>query len=294
VITFIAFSIRRALQGFWRNGVMSLAATATMVLMLLLLSGFWVIQTGLTAGLEFVEQKVQVVAELKEPAAKFLVDDLTARVAAMPEVASVEYVSKDVAIARFRERQAQKGHEDLTQFLDTNPLPASLQITLRDPNNYGNVVEYLKTQSVVDKVDPVESYVNRLLTVTAILRTAGVVILGLVGLTVLFIIVNTIRLAVVARSAEIEIMRLVGASDAFVRWPFIFEGALVGAIGAAVTLLLFALAADPLSGVMTSFFEVLPLQMGGLMRDIVVLTVGAGLGLGSLGAWLSVRNYLAR
>jgi cell division transport system permease protein len=294
MITFIAFSLRRALQGFWRNGVMSLAATATMILMLLLLAGFWVIQTGLTAGLEFVEQKVQVVAELKEPVAKILVDDLTARVAAMPEVASVEFVSKDVAIARFREREAQKGHEDLTQFLDTNPLPASLQITLRDPNNYGNVVEYLKDQSVVAKVDPVESYVNRLLTVTTILRTAGVVILGLVGLTVLFIIINTIRLAVVARSAEIEIMRLVGASDAFVRWPFIFEGALVGAIGAAVTLVLFALAADPLSGVMTSFFEVLPLQMGGLMRDVVVLTVGAGLGLGSLGAWLSVRNYLAR
>jgi cell division transport system permease protein len=294
VITFIAFSLRRALQGFWRNGVMSVAATATMILMLLLLAGFWVIQTGLTAGLEFVEQKVQVVAELKEPAAKILVDDLTARVSAMPEVASVEYVSKDVAIARFRERQAQKGHEDLTQFLDTNPLPASIQITLRDPNNYGNVVDYLKGQSVVDKVDPVESYVNRLLTVTTILRTAGVVILGLVGLTVLFIIINTIRLAVVARSAEIEIMRLVGASDAFVRWPFIFEGALVGLIGAAVTLVLFALVADPLSGVMTSFFEVLPLQLGSLVRDVVVLTVGAGLGLGSLGAWLSVRNYLAR
>jgi cell division transport system permease protein len=294
VITFIAFSLRRALQGFWRNGVMSLAATATMTLMLLLLAGFWVIQTGLTAGLEFVEQKVQVVAELKEPVVTILVDDLSARVSAMPEVASVEYVSKDVAIARFRERQAQKGHEDLTQFLDTNPLPASLQITLRDPNNYGDVVNYLRKQPVVDKVDPVESYVNRLLTVTTILRTAGTVILGLVGLTVLFIIINTIRLAVVARAAEIEIMRLVGASDAFVRWPFIFEGALVGGIGAAVTLLLFALAADPLSGVMTSFFEVLPLQMGGLMREIVVLTVGAGLGLGSLGAWLSVRNYLAR
>lgn len=89
-------------------------------------------------------------------------------------------------------------------------------------------------------------------------------------------------------------MRLVGASDAFVRWPFIFEGALVGGIGAAVTLVLFALAADPLSGVMTSFFEVLPLQLGSLVRDVVVLTVGAGLGLGSLGAWLSVRSYLAR
>jgi len=294
MIPFIVFSLRRALQGFWRNGVMSLAATATMILMLLLLAGFWVIQTGLTAGLEFVEQKVQVVAELKEPVAPILVNDLQARVAAMPEVASVEFVSKEEAIARFREREKQKGHEDLTQFLDTNPLPASLQVTLKDPNVYGNVVEFLKNQSTVAKVDPVESYVNRLLTVTTILRTAGVVILGLVGLTVLFIIINTIRLAVVARSEEIEIMRLVGASDAFVRWPFIFEGALVGAIGAAVTLVLFALVADPLSGVMTSFFEVLPLQLGSLVRDVVLLTVGAGLGLGSLGAWLSVRSYLSR
>jgi cell division transport system permease protein len=294
VIAFIAFSLRRAWQGFWRNGVMSLAATATMILMLLLLAGFWVIQTGLTAGLEFVEQKVQVVAELKEPVAPILIDDLQARVAAMPEVASVEFVSKEEAIARFREREKQKGHEDLTQFLDTNPLPASLQVTLKDPNVYGNVVEFLRKQSTVEKVDPVESYVNRLLTVTTILRTAGLVILGLVGLTVLFIIINTIRLAVVARAEEIEIMRLVGASDAFVRWPFIFEGALVGAIGAAVTLVLFALVADPLSGVMTSFFEVLPLQLGSLVRDVVVLTVGAGLGLGSLGAWLSVRSYLSR
>jgi cell division transport system permease protein len=294
VIAFVAFSLRRAWQGFWRNGVMSIAATATMILMLLLLAGFWVIQTGLTAGLEFVEQKVQVVAELKEPVAPILVDDLQARVAAMPEVASVEFVSKEEAIARFREREKQKGHEDLTQFLDTNPLPASLQVTLKDPNVYGNVVEFLRKQSTVAKVDPVESYVNRLLTVTTILRTAGVVILGLVGLTVLFIIINTIRLAVVARSEEIEIMRLVGASDAFVRWPFIFEGALVGGIGAAVTLVLFALVAEPLSGVMTSFFEVLPLQLGSLVRDVVVLTVGAGLGLGSLGAWLSVRSYLSR
>ncbi|TMD32352.1 MAG: ABC transporter permease [Chloroflexi bacterium] len=294
MIGFVLFSLRRALQGFWRNGVMSLAATATMILMLLLLAGFWVIQTGLSAGLEFVEQKVQVVAELQDGVNPVAVEDLRSKVAAMPEVAGAEYVSKDEAIARFREREAQKGHEDLTKYLDTNPLPASIQVTLKDPNNYGSVVDFLRGQVIVAKVDPVESYVNRLLTVTTILRTAGLVILGLVGLTVLFIIINTIRLAVVARAEEIEIMRLVGASDAFVRWPFIFEGALVGAIGSAVTLVLFALVAEPLSGVMTNFFEVLPLQLGSLAHDVVLLTVAAGLGLGSLGAWLSVRSYLAR
>ena len=79
---------------------------------------------------------------------------------------------------------------------------------------------------------------------TDVLRTGGLVVLVLVGFVVLFIIVNTIRLAVVARREEIEIMRLVGASDAFIRWPFIFEGAFVGLLGAGVTLLVLALAAD--------------------------------------------------
>ena len=294
MIGFIAFSFRRAWQGLWRNGVMSVAATATMILMLLLLAGFWVIQTGLTAGLEFVEEKVQVVAELKDGTPPDQIEQVRLHVAALPEVAEVEYVSKEEALARFQQREAEKGHTDLTQYLDTNPLPASLQVRLKDPHVYGTVVDFLGSQPIVDRVQPVESYVDRLLTVTTILRTAGVVILALVGLTVLFIIINTIRLAVVARAEEIEIMRLVGASDAFVRWPFIFEGALVGLIGAVITLVLLALVANPLGGMMVEFFNVLPLQLGALARDLIVLVVGAGLGLGSLGAWLSVRSYLAR
>src|SRR5207342_2451049 len=87
VISFVAFSLRRAWQGFWRNALMSLAATATMVLMLLLLAGFWIIHTGLLAALDFTESKVNIEAKLFDNAAEFQVHDLTARVAAMPEVA---------------------------------------------------------------------------------------------------------------------------------------------------------------------------------------------------------------
>ena len=89
MISFVVFSMRRAWQGFWRNAVMSLAATATMVLMLLLLAGFWIIQTGLLAGLQFTEQKVEVVADLHDNIIESQVTDLKGRVAALPEVATV-------------------------------------------------------------------------------------------------------------------------------------------------------------------------------------------------------------
>jgi cell division protein FtsX len=89
MLSFIAFSLTRAWQGFWRNAVMSLAATATMVLMLLLLAGFWIIQTGLFAALAYTEQKVEVVADLKDTAVQADVDGLRIEILSNPEVAGV-------------------------------------------------------------------------------------------------------------------------------------------------------------------------------------------------------------
>lgn len=291
---FLAFSLRRAWQGFWRNAVMSLAATATMVLMLLLLAGFWILQAGLLAGLEFVEQKVEVVADLRDDAPAPEVDALRRRLLAEPTVRSVDYVSKDEALARFRERLAAQGEEDLTRYLDENPLRASLEVKLADPRAAGEITDLLRGEPIVESVIDIENLVDRVLTVTNLLRTAGAVVLAAVGLIVLFIVVNTIRLAVLARADEIEIMRLVGASDAFIRWPFVFEGALVGLLGSLVTLGLLALAAEPIGRFLFDFFRILPLQVGGLARDVAALVLAAGLGLGALGSWISVRTYLVR
>ncbi len=294
MIGFVLFSMRRAWQGFWRNAVMSLAATATMVLMLLLLAGFWIIQTGLLAGLQFTEQKVEVVADLQDNILDSQVTDLSDRVKALPEVATVTYVSRDDALARFRERLKEQGQEDLTRYLDTNPLHASLEVKLVDPHVFGSVVEMLRQESIVASVKEQQKLVDQVLTVTNILRTAGTVVLLIVGVIALFIIVNTIRLAVVARAEEIEIMRLVGASDAFIRWPFVFEGAFVGLLGAVIALGILVAVADPVSAFMVDFFRVLPLQFGSLSRDLIVLILGSGLGLGILGSWVSVRTYLIR
>jgi cell division transport system permease protein len=294
VISFLFFSLRRAWQGFWRNALMSLAATATMVLMLLLLAGFFIIQTGLLAGLEFTEQKVEVVAYIQPNATDRQVATLQDELEAMPEVDTVTFINRDLALERFREDMEAQGREDLTQYLDSNPLYASLEVKLVDPSALRSVGDHLRGDPAVRNVINIEDLVDRVLTVTSILRTAGTVLLLVVGAIALFIIVNTIRLAVVARAEEIEIMRLVGASDAFIRWPFVFEGAFVGFLGAAVTLAVLAAVADPLSAFMVDFFRVLPLQFGTLTRDLLVLVMGAGIGLGILGSWVSVRTYLIR
>ncbi|HEU4571989.1 MAG TPA: permease-like cell division protein FtsX [Candidatus Limnocylindrales bacterium] len=294
MIRFVAFSIKRAWQGFWRNAVMSLAATATMILMLLLLAGFWIIQSGLTAGLQFVEQKVEVVADLRDNITATQIEQIRSDMLTHPEVESVSYVSKDEALASFRSTLQAQGEQDLTQYLDANPLHPSVNVKLKDPKVFGTVLDDLRAENGVTNVKDIHSLVDNLLTVTNVLRTAGVVILGVIGLIVLFIIVNTIRLAVFARAEEIEVMRLVGASDAFIRWPFVFEGAFVGLLGAAVTLGVLAVVADPLGRFMFDFFRVLPLHFGTLARDLTALVLGAGVGLGVLGSWVSVRTYLIR
>jgi cell division transport system permease protein len=294
MLTFVAFSLKRAWEGFWRNALMSLAATATMVLMLLLLAGFWILQTGLSAGLEYTESKVEVVADLKDTATAEDLTGIEDRLRALPEVKDVHYVSRDEALARYRERLAEQGETDLTKYLDANPLHASLEVKLVDPKVFGSVVEQLRAEPAIDKVKEQQKTVDSLLTITNVLRTAGTVILVVIAFIVLFIIVNTIRLAVVARAEEIEIMRLVGASDAFIRWPFVFEGAMVGLLGAILTLAVLFVAADPIGNFMIGFFTVLPLRFGTLTRDIVVLVGGAGLGLGIIGSWVSVRTYLIR
>jgi cell division transport system permease protein len=294
VIGFVLFSIKRAWQGFWRNALMSIAATATMVLMLVLLAGFWIIQTGLLSALDFTEQKVEVTANLQLDATQSDIDGLEARIKSMPEVTTVTFVSKDQALARFQQSMKDQGHEDLTPYTEGNPFSASFEVKLVDPGMSQTVAETLRKDPAVRNVLDTKDTAQNVKTVTDILRTAGTVILIVIAVIVLFIIVNTIRLAVFARAEEIEIMRLVGASDAFIRWPFVFEGAMVGLLGAAITLAGLYLLADPISRFMVDFFRVLPLSFGSLARDLVVIVVGAGLGLGVLGSWLSVRTYLIR
>jgi cell division transport system permease protein len=293
-VRFVGFSIVRAWQGFWRNAMMSLAATATVVLMLVLLSALFIVITGLNSGLEFIESKVAVTAQLVDNISETERDRLIAEVEGYPGVASVEYVSPEEAMDRLRESYREVGRElDLGDPDSNITLFASLEISLTDPNASGDVGAELDAHDGVERVLTKQAEYDTLLGIINVIRTVGLVGLGLVGLTVLFMIINTIRIAVYSRANEIEIMRLVGASDSFIRWPFILEGVLCGLVGALVTIVLVAVVWDPIQPAMVTIFQMPTAVSTQFLTTLSVILLTVGLGVGALGSWISVRSYLA-
>ena len=295
-VAFVAFSLRRGVRGLARNGVMTLAAVLTMVLMLLLVSGLVIVLTGLDAGLRFVEQRVEVVGYLDDGARPTEVASLRRAIAAVPGVASVTLVTKEEALARYRAELREDGRDDLLDVLGFNPLPASLQVKLSDPAASDEVVRRLEAETAfVNDVQETAKVADAITSLSSVLRNAGLVAMAIVGGIALTVVVNAIRTAVLARSDEIEIMRLVGASDRFIRWPFVMEGLLVGAAAAIVTLVLLVLAAGPLGSVANAIVAQLPLGFDpALAVRVAALVIGGGLAVGGLGAWLSVRAHLGR
>src|SRR6186997_2097916 len=128
MIRFVGFSLRRAFQGLWRNRVMTLAATVTMVLMLILLSSLLIVVSGMEAGLSYIESKVEIRAELAKGLAQDRVDQLTRQLQALPEVSGVDFISKDQALEEFKQQQAQSNQADLTQYVGFNPFPDQLSV----------------------------------------------------------------------------------------------------------------------------------------------------------------------
>ena len=291
-VRFIGFSLVRAWQGFWRNAMMSLAATATVVLMLALLAALFIVINGLNSGLEFVERKVGVTAELTDGLRNDEIDDLVADVEALDGVRGVSYVSPAEAWDRLETAFAETG-ESLDTGGATIQLQATLEIELSDPEFARDVSLALVDRPEVTKITTRQQEVDTLIGIIGVIRTAGLVAIGLVGLTVLFMIINTIRIAVYSRANEIEIMRLVGASDSFIRWPFILEGILCGLIGSIVTIILVALIWDPIQPVMVAVFQMPTAVSTRFLTTLSVLLFAVGLGVGALGSWISVRSYLS-
>ena len=291
------YVISAAWQGFWRNPVMSVASTLTVAVMLLLFAFFVMTDRGLQAAVGILESKVELVVYLIDDAKPSDVLELRRRIENDPAVEAAVYVSKDEALERLKEiarRRPELALEDVT----TNPLQNSLEVKLRSAQETRRIAALLREELgkgvVYDLVDN-PTVVDKLLTITRVLSIGGIAVLGMMLFVALFVIVNTIRIAVHARRDEIEIMKLVGATDWFVRWPFIVEGMLVGAFGAIVALGAIAVAAGPVSNALIGFLDILPVSLGAnFMAQLAAGVFGFALLVGGAGATLSVRTHLAK
>ncbi len=292
------YAVVAALVGLWRHRFMTGATVLTTALMLLMLNVFVVLVTHLNVALEALEQRVNVIAYIREDAPPGEVLDLRRTLQNRSDVLEVIYVTKDEALARLREHFADRS--ELLDMVSDNPLPASLEIRARDPENLGAIVSLLRANSIAEREDAVleevalqEDIVEHLLRLTTATRVAGVAMTGGLAVVSLFIVINTIRIAVYSRRQEIEVMKLVGATDWFVRWPFVFEGMLYGLLAALLTLLIVVPAYDPVVENFWALLSFLPVERDPqFATKLALMTIVAGTALGAAGSYISVRRFL--
>ncbi len=287
----VRYAVVTAAVNFWRHRTMSAAAVFAAAVMMLMLNGFVIVVSNLNVAMGALEQKVNLIAYLKEDPPQAEVTRFSERLRANPLVADVTYLSKDDAMARLKQQLAER--KDLLEMVTGNPLPASLEVRLKDVNRISDLAAQLRGEPLVEDVALQQDVVDNLLRITRYARVAGLaMVIGLMGIT-LFVIVNTIRLAVYARRQEIEIMKLVGATDWFIRWPFVLEGVLCGLIAAAVTTLVVGASYQPAQQQFLTLVQFLPVNLDPTFPlKLAALTAAVGVTIGAAGSYISVRRFL--
>jgi cell division transport system permease protein len=281
---------------------MSLGAVITIYLSLLLVGVFLVTGVVVNSIVKSVEDKVTIQVFLKDGAATEDVNALQKELLADPLVQNVDYTSKKDALAKFKQDMANS--PDIIEQIEGNPLPASLDVTLKDPRQVEAMADKIAKNKlfleVCDRPDsPEESLkygqqiVNKLFAFTRVIRVIEVVFVVMLAVVSLIFINNTIRLAIYARRKEIGIMRLVGASNWFIRTPFMLEGVLQALLGAGLAILsLIALQAAVLPRLAEAVPFLAVTLSGGSMTQISLALVIAGVFIGLLGSTLAMRRYL--
>ncbi len=286
------YFVREGIEGFRRNGLMSVAAVTITIVTLMALGIALIVASTLDQLAGGVERKIQVVVYLRDGLRSSDVDAVRARLGRLPGVTHVAYVSKDDALAAFQQRLG--GRVDLRELLSHNPLPASFEVAADRPTRLEAIARASAALPQVEHASYGAQTADRLVAVTRIVRLGGAAASAGLALVAMIIIVNTIRLTVFARRTEIEVMRLVGATAWFIRWPFVVEGAITGAVAGCAALVLvtgmYAWLAWTTGGSLPFLPLVSPLQVA-LQLAWKLLLWGVLIGIG--GSLLAVRRFLS-
>ena len=296
----ILYFFKQSIQGFARNLSTTLGSIITIFLSLFIIGLFLVGATVVDNIVKSVESEVSITAYVKDGAEQADLDAVQNYIKGLDGVSSVTFTTKEQALEEFR---AMSSNADIVDELGGNPLPASINIELSNPQQVQDVANQIQSSElfakVADEENPADSLkygqrtVERLFQVTSYLRYGGIILIALLVFIALVFINNTIRLAIMARRKEIAIMRLVGASNGFIRGPFLMEGALHAIIGAALAIGSIELIRRLALPKLQASLAFLPIQVEGNIFIIIYLALlVAGLVIGLIGSAVAMRRYL--
>ena len=302
--TNVGYSFKEAISHFFRNWTTSLGAVITIFLSLFIIGLFIMGSAMLNSVIGTVEDQVVINAFISDDADQADVQAFEAELKTWNNVKSVTYKDKDDALAEYTSKMSGNADATMSALDGQNPLPASIDVELSDPKMVEDVAAQIEANNTFQKIcdnpsDPSDSLrygektVDRLFQLTSYVRVIGVALVGLLIFIALVFINNTIRLAILARRKEIAIMRLVGASNGFIRGPFLMEGALHAIVGAALAIgtleVLRNLALPKLQDALT--WLPIDLSASTFVMFYVLLAV-FGLVIGLIGSAFAMRRYL--
>jgi cell division transport system permease protein len=290
----LVYFLRKALGNIRANPFLSLVTLSTIAISMLILGLFSLIYLNVQQSLHQMGGELQITAYLQETVSSEQAKVLRSKVADWPEVEGITYISKEQALARFRSQLRE--YAGILQGLKENPLPASLELTLMAQYGRSGNIKELSTRlgrlPGVAEVQYGRKWMAKLRVFVEVMKLVGITVGGLLLIATIFVISNTIKLTFYSRREELEIMRLVGATDFFIKAPFLIEGLLHGLGGA-------LLAAGGLSLLILFLFSNLDLPLrlavmaGSLPTgQLIAGFLGLGLLLGVLGSMVSLRRFL--
>lgn len=299
-ITFIRI-LNNGFLNYWRNFWLSAAATAIMVTTLFILSTLLILNALADVSLKTVQEKVDVSIYFKPQVSENLIFQIQKQVELLPQVKSILYIPPVTARDRFKQLHKDEPLliESVEQFSETdNPFPASFAIRVYKLEDYVSIISLFqddKFNPYVKKITDKREVVNRLNRIIRGIKNSGIVLSAAFSLITVIVVFNTIRLAIYNRREEIEIMRLVGASNSFIRGPFIIEGTLYGISGGIITAMILYPIYYILTPKISSFLEINLREINHFGLDFPTLfglQLGAGVILGVISSLIVIRKYL--
>ena len=286
------YFVKETYKSIRRNGFMSFASISTVAVSLLVLGMFLMIFLNTNNLAQYLESQVQVSVYMQDSATAKELASVKDKLTKMPGVVKVTQVSKQQALERFKKRLGDQ-EQLLSSLGKENPFPNSFEIQVDSPERIKVLTPQIGQLPKVETAKFGQEVVEHLFQLTKILRFGGILLVVFLAMATLFIISNTIRLTVFARRKEVIIMKYVGATDWFIRWPFLLEGMTLGFFGAVVA---FILINSIYSGLLErihatlAFLPLLPTSPLLLYVDLFLLV--AGTGIGALGSYISLRKFL--